>query len=149
MAKTFSYAKVGMPAAYALKLSGGAVTDGVAESARYATIYFGSQQRVRVHYTLADVNPSGSFSLSTGSYNLNTFSMPTQSGSATCVWFGYAQLSVNGKTIKQAVTFSAGDGSAVKLKGYNRAVTYYLRGMEPSMAVVFLNALSPVFSSEL
>ena len=128
--KTFSYAKVGMPAAYALKLSGGVVTDGVAADARYATIYFGSQQRVRVRYTLADVNPSGAtFSLSTGSsYNLNTFSMPTQSGSATCVWFGYAQLTVNGKTIKQAVTFSAGDGSAVKLKGYDRDVTYYLRG---------------------
>ena len=55
--------------------------------------------------------------------------MPTQSGTtATCVWFGYAQLTVNGKTIKQAITFSAGDGSAVKLKGYNRAVTYILVG---------------------
>ena len=127
--KEFTYANVGMPAAFELKLSGSSVTDGLVDSQRYATIYFGSQQRVRVKYTLANTTPSGSFALSTGSYNLNTFSMPTQTGTtATCVWFGYAELTVNGKTVKQAVTFSAGDGSAVKLKGFGRAVTYYLVG---------------------
>ena len=128
--KEFTYAKVGMPAAFELKLSGGSVSDGLIASQRYATIYFGSQQRVRVQYTLANTTPSGSFALSTASgQNLNSFSMPTQSGTtATCVWFGYAELTVNGKTIKQAITFSAGDGSAVKLKGYGREVKYYLVG---------------------
>ena len=138
----FGYAKVSMPATFALKLNtDGTITDGLtSNNDRIATIYLGSQQRITANFTLKSSKTTSTTIPGYTSGNIANFRLPyKQSGqtvNGTIVWIGTAvpkDYEGNNKLTKaQIVTFSAGtpllSGSvnSIALPDKGRKVVYTL-----------------------
>ena len=138
---TFGYAKVSMPATFALTLntSTGAISDGLSSAAeRVATIYLGSQERITVNFTTTTtkVTNQNTATTTTGSGKLATYRLPYKQTSGTVmgtiVWIGTATPKDAGGNNKlstaQIVTFSAGTGG-IALPDKGRKVVYKLVGV--------------------